>query len=415
MHTGLNFRRLLPAVLLASAASLTGCGAPEAEFHLDRVFVHKTLDEPESREEARNLNRQLQNLKDVMVGLFGTPNEPHVPQLAEADATTVLNPGLVYMAAGPVGRDEHGRARGLYREHCAHCHGVNGDGAGPTAAYLNPYPRDFRMGKFKFKSTPLGVKPTHDDLRKTVINGIPDTAMPSFRLLADDQIDALVDYVKYLAIRGEVERRLVAEALTEIDPDQLLLDPAAKESELFQENLEIVKGTVSTVVSQWEGAAAQITEIPAPPENWLSAESVRHGRDLFFGTQANCIKCHGNLALGDGETGDYDDWVKEIDEKNPGEHTGPFLALGIREPRLLDPRPIIPRNLRAGVFRGGHRPVDIFLRVKNGIEGTPMPAAPSQGLSSDDLWSIVAYVRSLPQEPISKPEGYQVDLARERL
>ena len=29
----------------------------------------------------------------------------------------------------------------LYREHCAHCHGISGDGVGPTAVFLNPYPR----------------------------------------------------------------------------------------------------------------------------------------------------------------------------------------------------------------------------------------------------------------------------------
>jgi mono/diheme cytochrome c family protein len=271
------------------------------------------------------------------------------------------------------------------------------------------------MGKFKFKSTPLGVKPTHDDLRKTIIDGIPDTAMPSFRLLADDEIDALVHYVRYLSLRGEVERRIVGEVMTEIDETDLILDPADKESDLFQENLELIKGTVTLLVGQWAGASGQVTEVPAPPEDWQSEASVLHGRQLFFGSIANCIKCHGQLALGDGETGDFDDWVKEIDEKNPASKAPEFLALGVHEPRLLDPRPIRPRNLRSGVYRGGRRPVDIYLRVKNGIEGTPMPAAPASGLTSDDIWSIVAYVQSLPKEPISQPEGYQVEYTRERL
>src|SRR5690606_2369343 len=179
------------------------------QFHLDRVYLYKSVGLPETREDANNLEKQVQNLKDIMAGLFGTPDDPHVPRLVEVDTREVLREELLRMAAGPVGRDEQGTPRGLYREHCAHCHGITGDGAGPTAAFLNPYPRDYRTGKFKFKSTPLGKKPTHDDLRRILIDGIPDTAMPSFRLLADDEIDALVDYVKYLAIRGEVERRLV--------------------------------------------------------------------------------------------------------------------------------------------------------------------------------------------------------------
>src|SRR5579871_3796418 len=43
--------------------------------------------------------------------------------------------------------------RNLYMRHCLHCHGVSGDGDGPTAQYLNPRPRDYRQGVFKFTST----------------------------------------------------------------------------------------------------------------------------------------------------------------------------------------------------------------------------------------------------------------------
>lgn len=404
-------------LLLAVGAVVAGCGAPEAQFHLDRVYIHKTLGEPESGEQADKLGDQLKNLKDIVTSLFGTPDEPHVPQLADVDVNAVMNEELIHMASGPVGRDESGTPRGLYREHCAHCHGVNGDGAGPTAAFLNPYPRDFRMAKFKFKSTPLGSRPTHDDLRKTIISGIPDTAMPSFRLLAEDEIDALADYVKYLACRSEVERRLVSDVLTDVDEGEPIVDMELKEKDAaaFQEQVASVKEIVTTVITQWANAGANITEVPAPPQNWTSQESVAHGRQLFYGTVANCIKCHGLLGVGDGETADFDDWTKEIDEKNPASKAPEFLALGVEEPRLLSPRPIRPRNLRSGVYRGGRRPVDLFLRVKNGIEGTPMPAAPSSGLSPADIWSIVAYVRSLPREAISTPTGYEIEIERERM
>ena len=33
--------------------------------------------------------------------------------------------------------------------------------------------------------------------------------MPSFRLLPDLEVESLVDYVRYLAARGEIERKLV--------------------------------------------------------------------------------------------------------------------------------------------------------------------------------------------------------------
>jgi mono/diheme cytochrome c family protein len=381
-----RYLRLVQAAGLCLAAVFAaGCGSPEAQFHLDRLYAHKTLDAPENSEEVRALRAQLKNLAEVMEGLYGTPDAPHVPQLPDVEVSAVLDEGLIRLAAGPVGRDEFGTPRGLYREHCAHCHGVNGDGAGPTAAFLNPYPRDFRMGKFKFKSTPLGVRPTHDDLRKTLIEGIPDTAMPSFRLLADDEIDALVTYVRYLAARGETERKLI-ELLAGLDAGDLIIDPQLKDQDdaQFQEQVAYVREEVAAVIGPWVSAEDQVTEIPPPPEGWLAKESIAHGRNLFFGTVANCIKCHGNLALGDGETGDFDDWTKEIDEKNPAQRAPEYLALGIAEPRVISPRAIHPRNLRSGVFRGGRRPADIYLRVKNGIEGTPMPAAPSSAVFA--LW-----------------------------
>ena len=48
--------------------------------------------------------------------------------------------------------------------------------------------------------------------------------MPSFKLLNDGEVRALVDYVKYLSIRGEVETQLIMEAANELDPDQKLVD-----------------------------------------------------------------------------------------------------------------------------------------------------------------------------------------------
>jgi len=59
--------------------------------------------------------------------------------------------------------------RAVYMKNCMHCHGVSGDGNGPTAQYLNPLPRDYRSGLFKFTSTLGPEKPTRDDLSRMTI------------------------------------------------------------------------------------------------------------------------------------------------------------------------------------------------------------------------------------------------------
>jgi len=106
-----------------------------------------------------------------------------------------------HLVVGPGEVVRQGRL--LYAEHCLHCHGVAGDGNGPTAKYLNPHPRDYRLGIFKFTSTINARRAQRDDLARIIGNGIPGTYMPSFRLLTPTESTAIVEYVLWLSMRGE--------------------------------------------------------------------------------------------------------------------------------------------------------------------------------------------------------------------
>jgi mono/diheme cytochrome c family protein len=319
------------------------------------------------------------------------------------DVAQVLQLDKLRAAAGPVSSDQAGNHFGLYRKHCAHCHGLSGDGAGPSAVFLEPYPRDFRRGIFKYKSTPGPLAPpTDDDLVRAIRNGSPGSAMPAFNLLTDSELAALVNYVKYLSIRGEVERALIFESIDQLDGEYDRLVELAlreKDPEEFAEQMEPINAQVRGVVQRWLDAPQQVTPVPPPPVAWQSAAAIRHGQELFGGKVANCAKCHGATGRGDGENVDYDDWAREIvDPQNPAA-VKPYLALG-----ALVPRPARPRNLEYGIYRGGSRPEDLYRRILNGISGSPMPAVPlrpddakpdDQRLTSDDVWHLVAYVLSL--------------------
>lgn len=409
---GKSATALVAGVLAIASLASAGC-YPVAHFNMNEVYLLRQ--EREAKTELSEQRRQ--EIGEVMVAMFGTPDEPLVPTLGDVDVSQVLDINKLRWSAGPVASDESGRGLGLYREHCAHCHGVTGDGAGPTAAFLNPYPRDYRKGDFKFKSTPKGIRPTHEDLQAILLNGIPGTAMPSFKVLPENEVDSLIHYLRYLSIRGEVERLLLEYATKEMDPEQPMYDLSSPEEERT-EQINILKSFAAEVVQKWIDAESQAVAIPAADPNRDLDASIARGKELFYGKVANCVQCHGDSALGDGQVTDYDDWTKEIDPAN-ADSLPDYLAAG-----ALSPRNIRPRNLRLGIYRGGHRPIDIFWRIRNGIDGTPMPAASMKpddagpevkGLTTQDIWSIVDYVRSLPYESVSQPSLPEQTLERARL
>jgi mono/diheme cytochrome c family protein len=411
-----------PALLAIAVCAFAGCGKSDPPvFRLDMVNVVDKQIAPEIR----------QTVADVLEAIFGTPDQPLSPGDSGIDVRKLR------MAAGPVWSDQEGGKHGLYRRHCAHCHGISGDGRGPTALILNPYPRDYRPGIFKFKSTERAARPTDEDLTRIVKQGIPGTAMPSFALLPPDEVEALVEYVKYLSIRGQMEL-----ALEEFAFNEELPNPA--------ENAEVrtaITDMLTTVVDGWKEANEKVmrpedTVIPPAqrsPEEILA--SVNKGRELFYGTKANCFTCHGPTGLGDGQQTDFDDWTKiqrgfvedlralpdsiQSSRKNLANQQGEERANAekrldeqdneLKERQLvaehfLPQRNAIPRNLREGVYRGGRRPIDIFWRVSAGIPGTPMPAAPAT-LTQEEIWHIVDYVHSLPYEPASRPPARPVNIS----
>jgi mono/diheme cytochrome c family protein len=413
---------------LAAATLLLGCDAVDPpQFRMNMVEAVTYETGPEYQQEIAN----------VLGALFGTPDEPF------ALPETGLDASKLRQSAGPSWSDETGYSFGLYRKHCVHCHGVTGDGRGPTAQFLNPYPRDYRPGVYKFKSTYNPAKPTDDDLHRVLVNGIPGTAMPSFALLPGSEVESLVEYVKYLSYRGQMETKLIEYVFNELGREEvedeagnevlgedgepvmrrIPLDPAQD-----ADQREAVLELLAEVLEGWSEANEQIIvpeeeSIPADdrtPEEVFAA--VQRGRELFYGVKANCIKCHGPTGLGDGQQDDHDNWQKA--HKKFFEETAKMAEkseLDAVEVALLDQReevsqllyPLrnaIPRNLRQGVYRGGRRRLDVFWRIYAGIAGAPMPASgpASPGakgpLTEAEMWDIVDYVVALPYEPASQPQ-----------
>jgi len=261
----------------------------------------------------------------------------------------------------------------LYRQQCLQCHGVEGGGDGPSSYLLDPKPRDYRQGKFKFTAVKDQARPRREDLLRTLDQGLNGTSMPNFRRLSLAEREGLVDYVRFLSIRGEVETRLV---LTWKDEQELAPDAATTET--------------LDVWAKWQSAAEKFVAFDGevPPS---TPERIARGDVLYHdATKGNCASCHGAKGEGDGPVAYKAD------------------ARGKRVPAYEDAwgQPILPRNLRQGIYRGGSRPIDVYRRIYAGINGGPMPALgeakDAQGaplFSPEDMWCLVHYVRSLCERP----------------
>ena len=164
----------------------------------------------------------------------------------------------------------------LYIRRCSFCHGLLGDGNGPAADYLDPRPRDFTLGTYKFRTTQSGELPTNEDLFRTVSRGLPGTAMQAFDRdmikngLSEDQRWAVIAYIKTFAFEFA-------------DPD----------------------------FSPYE----QIVPLPKEKAPY-NEDTIARGKNVF--ELAKCWECHGKLGRGNGLKAfdKTDDWGFPIRIRN---------------------------------------------------------------------------------------------------
>lgn len=415
------------AAVAVVALAVAGCSKEEAprEFEPNLVQAMKY--------QIQNNVSMDQTSRDAtwaVTRLFGTPDQPKLPEMVTEDSDLASIVSMEHLERASGRADAEGR--GLYDAHCARCHGVTGSGRGITGAVLTPYPRDYRMGVFKFKSTSRGAKPTHEDIARLIRNGIPGTAMSKIEGLKEEDVQALTDYVIYLSWRGELERLLIDDAAMEVnleDGERVINTEWAEstvteEKETFDEQWGYVEDHVTEIGDAWLEAEDEVYEVPEPPaglpvaqshEDFVKlsqgdqagalAASVEKGHQLFIGKVASCSKCHGEKGLGDGQTTDYDDWTKDWTARvglDPKDHESlvPLLARG-----AFPPINALPRNFAEGAFHGGSSSEDLYRRIAVGIAGTPMPAATfvDGQFEKDDVWHLINYIRSLQTAPDTPP------------
>jgi|GEM_PF-271291 len=312
-----------------------------------------------------------------------TLTEADVPEKKRSWAAPIILAAIAVLASGH--RAESASAEGsvkapfpasalrgenIYLKSCAACHGDDGAGKGPAAGYMNPLPRDFTSGMYKFRATASGELPTDADLLRVVDEGVSGTLMPAWKgvLTPQERLD-VVAYIKQF-------------------------------SEDFQT------------------PAPEPVAIPeAPPD---LAKYAPEGKMIYM--LMECWACHGGKGKGNGQSGKTlkDDWGAKI---RPWDLTGSRYKAGHDAQSLfrtittgLNGTPMPAYALDGFLIGGG---VDVepakyqeaykapeieALRDWLQIQPTEariqgMPEEKRNAIAEHRKWALVAYIQSLVRHP----------------
>ena len=114
------------------------------------------------------------------------------------------------------------KGKEIYDKRCWWCHGGQGAGDGPAAERLNPPPRDFTSGVYKWKTTPFDeMAPTDNDFARMIKGGMTHnsiagwtgmngTSMPGWAdMLSDKDVADLTAYIRQFAELGAPEKAAI--------------------------------------------------------------------------------------------------------------------------------------------------------------------------------------------------------------
>jgi len=115
--------------------------------------------------------------------------------LAVALAAALLAPTAALAADAAAGKT-------TFDTNCASCHGVSGKGDGPVGAALQPPPRDFTVGDFKFDTNGDGKPGTDEDLQQVISQGAAafggSPLMAPWPTLSDDDVANVIAHIRSL-------------------------------------------------------------------------------------------------------------------------------------------------------------------------------------------------------------------------
>ena len=197
---------------------------------------------------------------------------------------------------------------GAYKALCLRCHGEKGDGHGPIAWYLDPYPRDLTKAGF-MNSKPL------ERLTNSIRKGVAGTSMPAWgNVLGDEQVNGVLQYV-FATYTKEPRRELKPVNVPDKNPVAMSAESAGRGEKTFLQRCSGCHGRKA------DGKGPNSVDILPRPRNLRNTAFVDSVSDrrlfesILYGVQGTAMPPWIDYGLSQNDVGDLINFVRSINSK----------------------------------------------------------------------------------------------------
>ena len=198
-----------------------------------------------------------------------------------------------------------------YKALCLRCHGAKGDGQGPIAEHLDPYPRDLTKSGFMNSKS-------EERLVGSIRNGVAGTSMPAWgKILGEDQAKGLLGYIQ-TTFTKEPRREIKARQIPDKNPVAMSPESMTRGEALFVARCAGCHGKKA------DGKGANSLDILPKPRNLRNTyfvDSVNDRRlfeSVLYGVQGTAMPPWIDYGLNNNDVGDLVNFIRGINAKPKG-------------------------------------------------------------------------------------------------